>query len=85
MEQVGDTFYKGHITAWRELWNSGFSISRSMAEKALNGDKINATIYYVLSQVRAPLFEVGVSQQQINEANSVLSYSEGCYGGHHTL
>ncbi|CAL8084500.1 unnamed protein product [Orchesella dallaii] len=79
------TFYELHEKAWNELWTTGFYISTSRAVNALNGDKINATMYNVLSQVRAPLFEVNVPLAQISEAHSVLSYAEGCYGGHHTL
>jgi len=78
-------FFELHEKAWRELWTTGFYISTSMAVNALNGGKINATMYNVLSQVRAPLFEVNVPLSHISEANAVLSYAEGCYGGHHTL
>lgn len=85
MRQNGPTLYRSHINAWKDLWNTGFYISPSRAEGALNGGKINATLYYVLSQVRDPLHEVGTSPAEIVEANMVLSYSEGCYGGHHTL
>jgi len=79
------SFQSLHERAWGNLWTTGFSISPSKAVNALNGDAINATIYYVLSQVRAPLYETNVPQVEIAEANSVLTYSEGCYGGHHTL
>ncbi|KAF4530478.1 hypothetical protein B566_EDAN014680 [Ephemera danica] len=66
------------------LWSTGFSISSSKAPDSLNGDKINATIYYVLSQVRSPLHE-HISMQQRAELEKVLLYSEGCFGGYHTL
>jgi len=71
--------------AWRDLWTTGFYISPSRATGALNGYTINATMYYVLSQVRAPLHEVGVPQREVDEANKVLNFADGCYGGHHTL
>ncbi|CAG7825676.1 unnamed protein product [Allacma fusca] len=78
-------FQDRHETAWQDLWSTGFYISPSRAINALNGDKINATMYYVLSQVRDPLHEVDVLPTQVTETKAVLSYSEGCYGGHHTL
>ncbi|XP_021965414.1 uncharacterized protein KIAA2013 homolog isoform X2 [Folsomia candida] len=85
LRQSSSTLFRAHQAAWKDLWNSGFYISPSRAEDALNGDKINATLYNVLSQVRDPLHEVGVSAGEVAEANAVLSYSEGCYTGHHTL
>lgn len=41
-----------HSLVWKDLWSSGFFISHSKAESALNGNLINATLYHVLSQVR---------------------------------
>jgi hypothetical protein len=38
------------LQAWRSLWTTGFGISWSYAEGAVNGNRVNATIYYVLSQ-----------------------------------
>lgn len=78
-------FQSLHEIAWSNLWTTGFYISPSKAVGALNGDSINATIYYVLSQVRAPLYETNVPKKEVAEANAVLTYAEGCYGGHHTL
>lgn len=43
-----------HARSWQQLWTSGFSIETSKAKDALNGDKINGTMYYVLSQVLNP-------------------------------
>ena len=74
-----------HENAWKDLWSTGFYISPSRAANALNGDKINATMYYVLSQVRDPIHETNVLPSEVSEAKAVLSYAEGCYGGHHTL
>lgn len=85
MNQDVQRFFGAHEKAWNDLWKTGFYISTSRALNALNGDKINATMYNVLSQVRAPLYEVNVPVAQMTEANAVLTYSEGCYGGHHTL
>ena len=72
-----------HVKVWNKLWNTGFSISNSKAEGALNGDIINATIYYVLSSVPA-LYdgETTTTETQTFVSNS-LSYVEGCYGSNH--
>lgn len=78
-------FFDAHEKAWNDLFKTGFYLSASRAANALNGDKINATMYTVLSQVRAPLYETNVATSQVIEANAVLAYAEGCYGGHHTL
>lgn len=40
-----------HVACWTKLWSSGFAISQSKAPDALNGDIINMTLYYVLSNV----------------------------------
>lgn len=74
-----------HMKVWQELWSSGFSISHSKAENALNGDLINATIYHVLSQAPAPLYQVSTSEEQRNSILRDIAYAEGCYGGHQTL
>ncbi|XP_064477636.1 uncharacterized protein KIAA2013 homolog isoform X1 [Ornithodoros turicata] len=65
-----------HLDAWARLWSSGFSISESKAEGALNGDRINGTLYYLLSHVphRSPRL-----------LEETLAYPEHCYGGHRTL
>lgn len=66
-----------HARSWRKLWTTGFTIETSKAQDVLNGDKINATIYYVLSQVK----DMG----DVSEVMTRLYYAEGCYGNHHTL
>ncbi|BES90143.1 Uncharacterized conserved protein (DUF2152) [Nesidiocoris tenuis] len=78
-----------HMAAWFSLWESGLSISYSKASGVLNGNKINATIYYVLSNV---LLHNNASCCLPNSTNVLpkraeyLSAGEGCYGGyHHTL
>jgi hypothetical protein len=73
-----------HVAVWQQLWSTGFSISYSKAADAINGDKINATMYYVLSQVRSSLHE-HITPQQRTELEKILLYSEGCFGGYHTL
>ncbi|KAF6216555.1 hypothetical protein GE061_000898 [Apolygus lucorum] len=78
-----------HINTWFSLWETGLYISHSKAAGALNGNKINATIYYVLSNV---LLHNNASCCPQNSTDIVpknvdyLTVSEGCYGGnHHTL
>uniref|UniRef100_A0A1A9UIQ5 Uncharacterized protein n=1 Tax=Glossina austeni TaxID=7395 RepID=A0A1A9UIQ5_GLOAU len=41
---------QSHINVWSDLWATGFTINTSKAESTLNGDRINATMYAVLSQ-----------------------------------
>uniref|UniRef100_A0A1A9ZD17 Uncharacterized protein n=1 Tax=Glossina pallidipes TaxID=7398 RepID=A0A1A9ZD17_GLOPL len=78
---------QSHINVWSDLWATGFTISTSKAENTLNGDRINATMYAVLSQTRSYEFEEYVtaaapSKQDIDKA---LTYAEGCYDSYHTL
>nr|XP_027211803.1 uncharacterized protein KIAA2013 homolog isoform X2 [Penaeus vannamei] len=74
-----------HSLVWKDLWSSGFFISHSKAESALNGNLINATLYHVLSQARAPLHEVTTTDEQRASILTDIAYAEGCYGGHQTL
>ena len=75
-----------HVSIWRNLWTTGFGISHSMAEDAINGAQINATMYYVLSQVPTPLHSIHpVDQARRTELQGYLAYLEGCYGGLPTL
>lgn len=79
-------FKQDHINVWNHLWNTGFSISHSKANAALNGDQINATIYNVLSSVPALFHEETSSTEVKSFVTNSLSYVEGCYGSnHHTL
>ncbi|XP_043789312.1 uncharacterized protein KIAA2013 homolog [Apis laboriosa] len=64
-----------HINRWQSYWYTGFRISDSKADGAINGYKINSTIYYVLSQI--PKGIPGVEKN--------VAMNEGCYCGHHTL
>lgn len=70
---------ESHINSWKKYWQTGFSISESKAQDALNGLKINSTIYYVLSQVPKA---IEAKSQNLEES---VSNNEGCYRGHHTL
>lgn len=74
---------KTHTDIWEKLWSTGFSISTSKASDVLNGDLINATIYNVLSSVRAPSYEISSSPNVLSKVSSSLSYVEGCYGANH--
>ncbi len=67
------------------MWTTGFGISPSLADNAVNGDQINATMYYVLSQVPAPLHYSLKDMDQVRELEGQLAYAEGCYGGVPTL
>jgi len=78
-------FRKQHVEVWRNLWDTGFQISTSKAENTINGDRINATIYACLSQVRAFEFEESITPAKREEIARALTYAEGCYGGYHTL
>ena len=76
---------ESHSEVWRKLWTSGFGISHSYAENAINGDRINATIYYVLSHSPTLLDSTLTSSSMRSELLGYLSYTEGCYSGIRTL
>jgi len=73
-----------HSEVWRNLWTTGLGISWSYAEGAVNGNRINATIYYVLSHSPS-LLHSKISQSKKSELQSYLAYAEGCYSGVRTL
>ncbi|XP_063219336.1 uncharacterized protein KIAA2013 homolog isoform X2 [Bacillus rossius redtenbacheri] len=74
-----------HIGVWQQLWRTGLSISYSKAANVINGDKINATLYYVMSQVPSLLNEESVTKEKKPELATSLSLAEGCYNDRHTL
>lgn len=74
-----------HSRVWQGLWDTGFYISDSKAEGVVNGDRINATIYAILSQVRSYEHEVHIKSTSKSEILKSLAYSGGCYEGHSTL
>ncbi|XP_060646956.1 uncharacterized protein KIAA2013 homolog [Drosophila sulfurigaster albostrigata] len=86
-----NNFRQEHINVWADLWATGFTISTSKAENSLNGDRINATMYAVLSQVRSFEFEelnagLGTGSVAIREdIAKALTYAEGCFDSYHTL
>ena len=67
-----------HSEVWAQLWTSGFGISHSFADNAVNGGRVNATIYYVLSHSPSLL-------ESNSKLQGFLSYTEGCYSGIRTL
>lgn len=76
---------ENHSRVWQGLWFTGFYISDSKVEGIINGDRINATIYAILSQVRSYEHEEHIKPKTKQEILKNLTYSEGCYGGHSTL
>lgn len=78
-------FKKQHMQVWQNLWLTGFEISSSLAEDSINGDRINATIYAVLSQVRTFEYEASVQPYIKTDIARALTYVEGCYDSYHTL
>ncbi|CAG2213829.1 unnamed protein product [Mytilus edulis] len=74
-----------HIKVWRDIWKSEFGISNSKAAGSLNGDKINTTIYYVLSNIQAPLHELSTTVEEKSKIQKTLHYPDRCYGGHTLL
>lgn len=79
------SFKKQHMQVWQNLWSTGFEISSSLAEDSINGDRINATIYAVLSHVRTYEYEASVGTQVKAAIAKTLDYAEGCYDSYHTL
>lgn len=94
-----NVLHQQHEASWRSLWWSGFSISHSHAPNAINGYKINATLYYLLCQrtmQSTPNTKNGVQSQFLAEISSLvdgdLSQTESylfkpdrCYNGYSTL
>ncbi|XP_075983680.1 uncharacterized protein KIAA2013 homolog [Anticarsia gemmatalis] len=76
---------ENHARVWQGLWYTGFYISDSKAEGIINGDRINATIYAILSQVRSYEHEENIKPNTKSDIMRSLTYSEGCYEGHSTL
>ena len=79
-----------HRQAWNSLWQSGFGISESKADGSLNGDLINGTFYYILSQTpltnsnERELFSYSEFERD-QSSNSLLDQTASCYNGHSTL
>ncbi|GMR48087.1 hypothetical protein PMAYCL1PPCAC_18282 [Pristionchus mayeri] len=76
---------KEHYNAWEKLNEVTFHLSHSFAHNVLNGVVINATRYAIMSNVRAPILEDGVSPQERMILESKGSRRDLCYTGHSTL
>ncbi|UJR08462.1 hypothetical protein I4U23_012731 [Adineta vaga] len=76
---------KEHTDTWSSIWESGFSISHSLAPSVMNGDAINRTIYYVLSATRSPLYNSKLDETKRLEYNQSLFQIDQCYESHSTL
>jgi len=76
-----------HVNAWKAVWNTGFGISKSFAANTLNGDNINATIYYVLSNHRNFANEIRFENTTDAEAfeKAAENQIDRCYEGFSTL
>lgn len=85
MSTKSSTFKRQHTKVWNDLWESGFHISTSLADNAINGDRINATMYAVLSHVRSFEFEGDSTESFRSEIQRSLVYAEGCYDSYYTL
>lgn len=64
-----------HVNLWQSYWYTGLRISDSKARDAINGHKINSTMYLILSQV----------PRGIPDVEKSVTNNEGCYRRHHTL
>lgn len=76
---------KEHVDIWSSIWQSGFSISRSLAPSVMNGDVINRTIYYVLSSTSSPIYDNGIEEKTRSFYNQSLFQIDHCYESHSTL
>ena len=79
------TLLKDHVNTWSSIWQSGFSISRSLAPSVINGDVINRTMYYILSSTPSPLYDLTIDEKQKNELTQSLFQIDQCYESHSTL
>lgn len=71
---------------FHQIWKSGFGLSRSLADGALNGDRINASLYYLASNHRAPLIELHKPVSNQSGVDIKHAYQiERCYEGFSTL
>ncbi|RWS16263.1 hypothetical protein B4U79_11829 [Dinothrombium tinctorium] len=89
IEMNSATLKNYHVEAWHNLWKSGFGISHSKAEGSVNGDFINATLYYILSQKSAFADDIDIftptSLVEHARTNALLSRPDSCYHGYSTL
>ncbi|WKY08050.1 hypothetical protein Q1695_007502 [Nippostrongylus brasiliensis] len=74
-----------HERAWWKLNAATFYLSPSKAPKVLNGDKINATRYILMSNVKAPLLELSFPEDKRKALELSSRRNERCYSEHSTL
>lgn len=86
---IKKAIYTNHRDAWNHLWRSGIGLSLSKAENVLNGDAINATIYYILSQKSYFAQDLDVfnptTLSQLSRENKLIEEPASCYDGHSTF
>ena len=90
MEMSSTSLERQHSEMWTNLWSSGFGISHSKAPNALNGDSINGTLYYLLSQRNTFPFDTDFMSfndfgQTVLQSKELLLSPDRCYTGHSTL
>lgn len=74
-----------HFEGWSKMHLTGFSVSTSKAPNTLNGDRINATKYILLSSLRAPTIENGATLESVKSHEALARKNELCYTGHSNL
>ena len=70
-----------HARAWRSLWSAGFSVAPSVAEGALNGDEVNATLYLLMTHARTSAASHSSSQSSQSSQQPQPPLSDHCYAG----
>lgn len=82
------TLLRYHTESWHNLWKSGFGISHSKAERSLNGDVINATIYYILCHKSSIPIDSSLkppTDLDVTKTNFLLNHPDRCYANLPTL
>ncbi|CAI4222065.1 unnamed protein product [Auanema sp. JU1783] len=79
--ESSSTLDSEHMAAWNKISSPSFFLSHSKAPNVLNGDRINATRYIILSNTKALTLEKTTSEEDIKLARR----NERCYTGHSTL
>uniref|UniRef100_W6NAH6 Uncharacterized protein n=1 Tax=Haemonchus contortus TaxID=6289 RepID=W6NAH6_HAECO len=74
-----------HEHAWAKLNAASFYLSLSKAPNVLNGDRINATRYILMSNVKAPLLEYSFPEDKRKALELTSRRNERCYSEHSTL
>lgn len=83
-EILSTSLIRYHTEAWHNLWKVGFGISLSRAEGVLNGDDINATLYYILSHRSSFPSDVNiVTPIDVDDSRMtyLLNHPDRCYAG----